>query len=213
MTLSDDLAYLESWMQQHTPLAHAGLFPPLSGAELIRLRGQLLRAGYAAPDDVLTLYSWHGGSEAPLFGLEWSEPGMPTQGIEEDVPFAASHPPGHIRETFAPPGYWGFLHDSGGNFVALDLTPGPAGQTGQVITTGQDEHHRFVLAASVGEFVRMYVERLRAGAYAIRPPEGSSLGERVCLLDGAGQPVEDYHYLADLFPGFGASPAVYADLG
>lgn len=200
-------------MRRHTPLAYAALRPPLSGEELTRLRGQVQRAGYAAPDDVLTLYGWHGGSEAWLFGLEWSEPALPTQGIEEDIPFAVSHPPGHIRETFAPPGHWGFLHDSGGNFVALDLTPGPAGQMGQVITAGRDEYHRFVLAGSLGEFVRMYVERLRAGAYAIVPPEGSSVGERVCLLDGAGQPVEDYFYLADLFPGFGASPAIHADIG
>lgn len=206
MDLTEQLTSLEDWMRRHTPLAYAALQPPLT-EEVLADEQRLARSlGFELPAEVLALYRWRGGSSGYFLGLNWQELGTSTP--DELPDFAASHPVGHIQTSFSPRGHFHFLHDSGGNFVSIDLAPAENGVPGQIITAGRDETRRFVLAATLTDFLAEYVHRLQAGAYVILPPADSSESERVCLLDGAGQPAEDYRYLAELFPGFGSAPTV-----
>ncbi|MBX8465577.1 hypothetical protein K5D85_10465 [Deinococcus sp. RIT780] len=92
--------------------------------------------------------------------------------------------------------------------MALDLNPGPAGRPGQVITTGRDEEHRYVLAPDLDTFLREYLRRLEAGRVTVRRPSGfSDETWEVRLQEPGGRAPEGYNVLADLFPGFGAAPS------
>lgn len=50
-----------------------------------------------------------------------------------------------------------FIDEATGNFVAVDLLPGPAGRRGQIIYFGADEFTIRVLAADLGDFLRRQI--------------------------------------------------------
>ncbi|MFG6444265.1 SMI1/KNR4 family protein [Microbacterium sp. P07] len=65
----------------------------------------------------------------------------------------ASFEPGMIREAYFEPGWWPIASDGGGNHIAVDLTPGPSGTRGQVISCGRDEDYMHVYATSFEDFL------------------------------------------------------------
>jgi cell wall assembly regulator SMI1 len=54
-----------------------------------------------------------------------------------------------------------FATDGGGNSLAADLAPEPAGAVGQIIVIGSDEDLRRVIAPGVPELLRLCADRLR----------------------------------------------------
>jgi cell wall assembly regulator SMI1 len=54
-----------------------------------------------------------------------------------------------------------FATDGGGNSLAADLAPEPAGAVGQVIVMGSDEDLRRVIAPNVPDLLRLCADRLR----------------------------------------------------
>jgi cell wall assembly regulator SMI1 len=120
-----------------------------------------------------------------------------------------SHPAGHIREVFIDPGRVPFCATDDWNAVGIDLNPGPLGTHAQVITFGQDEHDKYVLAASLTEFIGEYVQRLEQGRVRVYQPDGDQFPDDPYTLElqaASGGFAESHTSLADLFPGFGASP-------
>ncbi|MFD0851198.1 SMI1/KNR4 family protein [Actinomadura adrarensis] len=75
-------------------------------------------------------------------------------------------PPGTVRRSALRPGWIRFAEDTGGNWLAVDMDPGPNGRPGQVIEVGVDctEGSAYV-ADSVTAFLRHLVEALERGDY------------------------------------------------
>lgn len=59
-----------------------------------------------------------------------------------------SQPPNAIKKAYAHPAWIPLARDWGGNNLAVDLSPGPAGKWGQVILMGRDYDCKFVVSRS-----------------------------------------------------------------
>lgn len=64
-----------------------------------------------------------------------------------------SQPPRAIQKAYAHPGWIPLARDWGGNCIAIDLAPGPAGKWGQVIIFGRDYDCKYVIARSWASFL------------------------------------------------------------
>lgn len=203
---------LEHWLAQHAPQIHAELEEGASDADLDALE---LATGHKLPAAYRALYRRHmyWGQTFPLDHVplghvlhEW----LVWQELEaefQETQGHASHPTGAITPQYINLGWIPLLKDWGGNSVGVDLRPGPGGVSGQVITFGRDENAKYVLAGSLEDFLTEYLRRLEAGRVTIYfPDEPPGATEHLSLHDASGEPVETYMMLADLFPGFGASP-------
>ena len=211
------LAALDAWLAENVPAISSTLQSGASEAELDILEQHIV---YQLPQDFRTLYTWHDGQKHPpgqyvggaivlaFIPLEdvrrewdvWKE-------LEEDFQNTeghTSHPADRIQEQYINPGWVAFLVDGGGNSVGVDLNPGPAGIPGQVITFGRDENEKYMLAESLAAFLDEFVRRLEAGRVAVLHPNES--GFQLALLSASEKQMGEYMVLADLFPGFGASP-------
>ncbi|GAA5533967.1 SMI1/KNR4 family protein [Deinococcus aluminii] len=95
-----------------------------------------------------------------------------------------SRPPGAVRPVTFSPGWLPFASDGGGNGLAVDLQPGPAGTAGQVITFGPDETTRLVLASSLPAFLGWVADQIEAGRVTV---EGNDvrLNGATSFLDAA----------------------------
>lgn len=209
---------LETWLAAHAPQIHAELTPGVEDRELDELEAL---TGQALPADFRALYRRHGDwgsglrlTHLPLLGVRRDWLGWESLAGEDFAGETAghrSHPEGAITPRYINLGWIPLLTDHGGNSVGIDLAPGPEGVRGQVITFGRDEREKFVLAPSLGAFLREYVERLEAGRVkVIDEIDSFSLPhrpyQRLELTDESGEGVDAYLRLADLYPGFGAAP-------
>lgn len=202
---------LESWLAAHAPQIYTGLTPGTSEDDLHDLETLI---GRKLPDDYHALYRRHGDWGRALRLTHLPLPEVQREWLlweslaHEDFATTpeghTSQPPGAVTPRYVNLGWIPFLTDHGGNSVGVDLAPGAAGQWGQVITFGRDEREKFVLADSLGDFLREYVARLEAGKVKVVnetdpdcPPH-----QRLELTDAAGAGVDAYLRLADLFPGF-----------
>ncbi|WP_261664963.1 SMI1/KNR4 family protein [Deinococcus sp. Marseille-Q6407] len=217
--LSAVLDRIDAWYAEHAPAIHATLRPGASDAELDALEARL---GHKLPPEFRALYRWHDGQNwavGGFFGLDW----MPLTEVEgrwgtwDDIAredsdmnvsiFTVSHPTGAIREQYASALWVPFLHDGGGNHVSVDLGPDVVGTYGQVITTGRDETHRYLLASSLEGFLREYLRRLETGQVSAQKLSGYDHDMwNVTLTNAAGQAHDGYSQLGNLFPGFEAAP-------
>ncbi|KAK6200077.1 protein involved in-beta-glucan synthesis [Scheffersomyces amazonensis] len=78
-----------------------------------------------------------------------------------------SIPPNSVQPYYYHKGWLPILKDLGGNQIALDLAPGPAGKWGQIILFGRDFDTKLVIASSFQEFIFGYVNDLESGNYRI----------------------------------------------
>lgn len=206
---------LERWLAAHAPQIYSELTPGAQDSELDELEAL---TDQTLPPDFRALYRRHGD-----WGRALRLTHMPLMQVHRDwlmweslsgEDFASSpeghfsFPPGAITPRYINLGWIPFLSDHGGNAVGIDLAPASAGVRGQVITFGRDEREKFVLAHSLGDFLHEYVERLAAGRVKVideNEPDFPS-SQRLELTNAAGEGVDEYLRLAELFPGFGAVP-------
>lgn len=222
-TLQEVLERLDAWYVRYLPSVHRTLRPGATDAELNEFER---RSGIRLPADFRALYRWHDGQNwsvggvlgldfQPLSHVEYnwqlwkdSAENSDETSLNSEM-YIVSQPTGAIRELYATPKVVPFLSDGGGNFVALDFNPDVAGISGQVITTGRDEVRRYVLAPNVEAFLREYLHRLESVQVVVRQLPGyESEMWSARLTDAQGHGEEGYYRLGDLYPGFGASPAV-----
>lgn len=64
-----------------------------------------------------------------------------------------SQPSNAVQKVYAHPGWIPLARDWGGNNIAVDLAPGPAGKWGQIILTGRDYDCKYVVARSWAHFL------------------------------------------------------------
>ncbi|KAL4974309.1 hypothetical protein BDW66DRAFT_89879 [Aspergillus desertorum] len=78
-----------------------------------------------------------------------------------------SQPPGAVQKAYAHPAWIPLARDWGGNCIAIDLAPGPAGKWGQVIIFGRDYDCKYVIARSWAAFLAVFSEDLCSGKAVI----------------------------------------------
>ncbi|WP_433440922.1 SMI1/KNR4 family protein [Nonomuraea sp. CA-141351] len=157
--------------------------PALHGARRARLETRLPGP---LPDDLRALYSHVDGDGGeglldrhPWFGLEllenqsrrenrWWSAGRTWRDHLERPIITSAGPPLAVRRMSDHPRWIPFATSTGGDFLAVDLAPGPGGRPGQVIRMGL--HHDGgpgYVADSVTGLLRRHVDALRAGAYEV----------------------------------------------
>ncbi|MER6950676.1 SMI1/KNR4 family protein [Nonomuraea sp. NPDC000554] len=158
--------------------------PAIPEAHRTWLETQLWRRyGVALPDDLRALYALIDGDGGeglldrhPWFSLELLE----SQSRPENrwwSGFSWRHhllqplvadvgPPLAIRRASDHPCWIPFATSTGGDFLAVDMAPGPGGRPGQVIRIGRNHDDGPVYVAdSVTSLLRRHVDALRAGSY------------------------------------------------
>ena len=190
---ADHWARLELWLKRNLPEVLADLKP---GATEKQIAGWEKKMKCVLPDELRALYRRHdrqkGKASGPFYGLAlmslsamhgaWKlsrdllleDP----DGMRELADARAeSHPKGAIKRDYLNPGWIPFAHDHGGNFLGVDLDPGPKGTRGQVINFGRDEDKSYVLAPSFDAFVAWLVPQLERGNF-ILATEGPDADDR-----------------------------------
>lgn len=71
-----------------------------------------------------------------------------------------SQPPQAVQKAYAHPAWISLARDWGGNNIAVDLAPGPAGKWGQVILFGRDYDCKYVVARSWAHFLGVVADDL-----------------------------------------------------
>ncbi|KAI4607876.1 hypothetical protein J4E81_009889 [Alternaria sp. BMP 2799] len=69
-----------------------------------------------------------------------------------------SQPQGAVQKAYAHPAWIPLARDWGGNYLAVDLAPGPNGQWGQIIIFGRDYDTKYVVARSWGALLAMVAD-------------------------------------------------------
>jgi len=132
------------------------------------------------PDEVRSFWSRHAGEaprdaglaggfcflsvvEAQKVMADWAgvRADMGTA-IEELDQACTSQPRGAIQRKYSSPGWVPLLRDHEGNYIGIDLNPGPDGTPGQVINFGRDEEDKQVLFPSVVELTDWLAQELEA---------------------------------------------------
>jgi len=77
-------------------------------------------------------------------------------------------PPGTVRRCHQHPAWLPFATADDGNYLAVDMSPAPAGRLGQVIQIGRDYYDGpLYVADSVTSLLGRYLELLEQGAYEV----------------------------------------------
>ncbi|KAF2841455.1 cell wall assembly and cell proliferation coordinating protein, partial [Patellaria atrata CBS 101060] len=83
-----------------------------------------------------------------------------------------SQPPNAIQKAYAHPAWIPLARDWGGNCLAVDLAPGPAGKWGQVILFGRDYDCKYVVSRSWAAFLAMVADDLGSDKVSIDEETG-----------------------------------------
>ncbi|KAI9746345.1 MAG: Cell wall assembly regulator [Claussenomyces sp. TS43310] len=78
-----------------------------------------------------------------------------------------SQPPNAIQKVYAHSAWIPLARDWGGNNLAVDLAPGPAGKWGQVILFGRDYDCKYVVARSWSAFLATVADDLSSGKWFV----------------------------------------------
>ena len=157
------------------------LLPPAEASEIAKLETAF---GHEISGQLKDAYALYNGedlkcsSAGVFFGLGWLSVGGVIDQIESwsqtraEVgsqldEYNTSSPVGAIRSVYSHEGWLPFAQDWGGNFLAIDMAPGPAGVAGQIINMGRDEERKFVLARSFEAFIEWIDKAIAARQYKI----------------------------------------------
>jgi cell wall assembly regulator SMI1 len=78
-----------------------------------------------------------------------------------------SQPPNAIHKVYAHPAWIPLVRDWGGNNLAVDLAPGPAGKWGQVILFGRDYDCKYVVARSWSALLATVADDMNSGKWFV----------------------------------------------
>ena len=100
----------------------------------------------------------------------------------------SSTPMASIKRCYADAKWIPFCTDGSGNFIGIDLAPGPNGKAGQIINFGRDEGNKAVLAKDLNAFFERLVRITKSDDFHIADYDG----EDVILL-GTDDIEEGFH--------------------
>src|SRR5690349_11873828 len=124
---------LEHWLREHSPRMYGDLRDPASAEDLKALESAL---GQELPAELRTALQIHDGG--PYFDFYQllsasriqNRYNFEMERAEQPSPYAGS---GICRPVIWSKGWIPFAEDGGGNFLCIDLDPGPKGIVGQVL--------------------------------------------------------------------------------
>ncbi|MCC6419132.1 MAG: SMI1/KNR4 family protein [Gemmataceae bacterium] len=173
---SASLARLERWLAKHRPRFLANLRPGATPIELDALRAQL---GMELPEGLRTLLAWHNGQgedHAGQFEQDWRL--MSADQIVAAKRELDLQAPGNGARTGWEPSWIPCLDDDAGDYLCLDTSL--PGEPVRAFWLGNAEHP--IVAPSLADWVKDFVEAVEAGAYHVEPERGTFLrrhsGER-----------------------------------
>ncbi|WP_394780448.1 SMI1/KNR4 family protein [Undibacterium sp.] len=80
-------------------------------------------------------------------------------------------PEGYVKPMYVNPKWIPFTHDSGGNYLGIDLDPDVNGTVGQVIIFGRDEQEKVFVAPSFTAFLTLVRDQLRTIKWSVKEHE------------------------------------------
>lgn len=83
-----------------------------------------------------------------------------------------SQPPNSVQKAYAHPAWIPLARDWGGNYLATDLAPGPAGTWGQIIIFGRDYDCKYVVARSWAALLAMVADDIGSDKVSIDDDTG-----------------------------------------
>lgn len=83
-----------------------------------------------------------------------------------------SQPPNAVQKAYAHPAWIPLARDWGGNYLATDLAPGPAGQWGQIIIYGRDYDCKYVVARSWAALLATVADDMNSNKVSIDEDSG-----------------------------------------
>lgn len=165
---------IERWCQTNDPQSHRGLNPGASKKEIRALEAVIQQP---LPEDLRISLSIHNGQslKSPSFfvkGLRlsacediardysrWRDYG--SRHAPADDRLYRFYPEAAIQHHHFNDGWIPIVDEEGcGNYLAVDLAPGPTGTVGQIIDFGRNIHTPGVVGASWGEFLCSYADLL-----------------------------------------------------
>lgn len=167
----------ENYLEKKLPYYYARLNAPSSLREIKKLESKL---NIKLPEEMKDLYLANNGEDESRYiggimcGLrmltlngilkEWRD----LKSIEKENNFNAdwygeiypenSIKPHHFNEMWIP-----IFSDDNGNFIGIDMAPGPEGKEGQIINFGTDEFDHFVIAESLADFINIINQQFENG--------------------------------------------------
>ena len=195
---------LESWLSRHLPEVLADLNDGCSEKELSELERRL---DCKLPEDFKAFYRRHNGQKGETTGLFLGLEFISTANLysewatwrdltleDEEIATAIeseSFPQDAIKTLYINLKWIPIARDWTGNHLGIDLDPGPTGTVGQVINFGADEERKFVLAASLTDFIAWMLDQYQSGNYqankrslALQEPPNQHFLDVVPLLFG-----------------------------
>lgn len=110
---------------------------------------------YRSPQ--IPVKAFAGASTAPPIAEIQQRPGNPLW-RQELLARQDSQPPNAVQKAYAHPAWIPLARDWGGNYLAVDLAPGPAGHWGQIIIYGRDYDCKYVVARSWAHLLAMVAD-------------------------------------------------------
>ncbi|KAA8913165.1 hypothetical protein FN846DRAFT_185027 [Sphaerosporella brunnea] len=83
-----------------------------------------------------------------------------------------SQPDGAVQKVYAHAGWIPLVRDWGGNYIAVDLAPGPTGTWGQVILFGRDYDVKYVVSRSWAHFLAMVADDMQSPHWYVDEDSG-----------------------------------------
>ncbi|MBZ9715945.1 SMI1/KNR4 family protein [Deinococcus multiflagellatus] len=170
-------------LQARVPALAAPLRPPASPADFQAAEAAL---GRPLPAPVRDAYSTHDGQDGVvpgvMFGMTWLPLRRAVQehatwmDLAQDDTSLTSEPEGAIKAVSFSRGWLPFATDGAGNGLAVDLDPGAAGTTGQVITYGPDETTHRVVSPDLGAFLGWAARAAQAGDLSLHGDDAQFQG-------------------------------------
>jgi cell wall assembly regulator SMI1 len=153
-----------TWLQAAAPLIADSLHPPADDAALADAETQL---GRALPEELRCLLKINNGGREVIGGFDL----LSTESIVPAYRFmrkfaGAADLPEHLRGLLNAEGSAGwipFAHSTAGDYLCVDLEPGPAGTVGQVFGWNHDDELDSPMAPSLTAWLERVVACVEAG--------------------------------------------------
>lgn len=185
---NDPWTEYKTWLKHAAPTVFDTINPAPMPGELSKLTGN---TEFTLPDEVIKLYEENDGGERGnlIYGMELLSIAKILNELQnwrelEDVGdngLYSSYPENAIKLRYTNHGWLPLLSDGSGNHIGVDMDPGPNGLLGQVINFGRDEDHKFVIASSFTEFLKMINSYINAGRWVVN--DGAPSLDGYMLID------------------------------
>jgi len=172
---------IDNWLTAFAPVVREALNPPAKRAQIADAEASL---GISFPPDVVDTFLIHNGQQAGSPGLLDGWEFLSLERIVDewtvwkdlldggDFRGSESESDGYTVTDWWNPRWIPLTYSGSGDHHSLDFSPGPLGQSGQIITMWHDGPERPVIAASYRAWLTHLVQQFEAGRYELSDEYG-----------------------------------------